>query len=258
MTAPALSRATPVWHGVEQVPLGWGPCVVTLGVFDGLHRGHARLVQRAVRTGRARGLPVVLVTFDPHPARVVGLPRDTAQLTTVERRAELAGDLGVDAVCVLRFTPEFARLGPAEFVEQVLVGALRAAAVVVGANFTFGHRGAGDPALLRALGERHGFTAEAVALLHAVAVPCSSTAVRTLLRAGDVHGAARVLGRPHRVDGVADGGELVVAEGTAVPAPGHYAVRLACGRHTDLEVTADGRLLVDASGVEFLDRLEGA
>lgn len=257
MSAPAPVRATPVWRGVEGVPVGRGPCVVTLGVFDGLHRGHARLVERAVRTGRDRGLPVVLVTFDPHPAQVVGPPRDTSALTTVDRRAELAGDLGVDAVCVLRFTREFALLTPAEFVEQVLAGALRVEAVVVGSNFTFGHRGAGDPALLHDLGRRHGFTVEAVALLHEVGTPCSSTSVRERLRAGDVRGAARVLGRPYRVDGVASGGALGVAAGTALPAPGRYAARLDDGRRTTVEVLPGGGLLVGTEGptsVEFLDR----
>jgi riboflavin kinase/FMN adenylyltransferase len=257
VTTPALTRATPVWRAVDEIPAGWGPCVVTLGVFDGLHRGHARLVQRAVQAGRARGLPVVLVTFDPHPARVVGVPRDTAALTTVERRAELAGDLGVDAVCVLPFTPAFAQLSPGAFVERVLVGSLRAAAVVVGANFTFGHRGAGDPALLQELGDRHGFTVEPVALLHEVDAPCSSTYVRERLRAGDVRGAARALGRPHRVDGIARGGALVAAEGTALPAPGLYIARVDGGRRTSVEVTRGGGLLVVAEGpvsVEFLDR----
>jgi riboflavin kinase/FMN adenylyltransferase len=242
VTTPALTRATPVWRAVDEIPAGWGPCVVTLGVFDGLHRGHARLVQRAVRTGRARGLPVVLVTFDPHPARVVGVPRDTAALTTVER---------------LPFTPAFAQLSPGAFVERVLVGSLRAAAVVVGANFTFGHRGAGDPALLQELGDRHGFTVEPVALLHEVDAPCSSTYVRERLRAGDVRGAARALGRPHQVDGIARGGALAFAEGTALPAPGLYIARVDGGRRTSVEVTRGGGLLVVAEGpvsVEFLDR----
>lgn len=134
-------------------------------------------------------------------------------------------------MCVLPFTPGFAQLSPGAFVERVLVGALRAVAVVVGANFSFGYRGAGDPALLHELGDRHGFTVEAVALLHEVGAPCSSTYVRERLRAGDVRGAARALGRPHRVDS---------------------------GRHTAVEVTPGGGLLVVAEGpvsVEFLDRV---
>ncbi|WP_116045942.1 adenylyltransferase/cytidyltransferase family protein [Amycolatopsis palatopharyngis] len=268
MSAPVAEAAAPLWHGVGEVPAGFGPCVVTLGVFDGLHRGHTRLVERALRVGSDRRLPTVVVTFDPHPARVLGLPRDTAQLSTVDRRAELARRLGVDAICVLPFTPEFATLGPAEFVEQVLVGGLRAQAVVVGADFTFGHRAAGTVETLRDLGSRHGFSTHGVDLLHAVGARCSSTAVRECLRLGDVHGATRILGRPHHVEGTlrpagAGATELVVAPGTAVPASGRYLGRLSGTGPITLRVTGDGRLLLEstgvrrgAGGVEFIDRME--
>jgi riboflavin kinase/FMN adenylyltransferase len=126
-------------------------------------------------------------------------------------------------------------------------GALRAlrTPVVVGANYRFGHQGAGDAALLRELGARHGFTADA---------PCSSTLVRALLRGSDIRGATRVLGHPHHVDGAVVYRALVPAPGTAVPAPGRYAVRLTCGKRLDADGTADGRVLVDADAVEFLER----
>jgi riboflavin kinase/FMN adenylyltransferase len=269
MTTPPVAAAVrvPPWRGLDQVPESWGPSVVTLGVFDGVHRGHARLIERAVRLGRFRGLPTVLVTFDPHPARVVAeilddtSPRDTAALSTVERRAELAAALGVDAVCVLRFTRELASVTAEEFVERVLVDTLRAAAVVVGANFTFGHRGAGDVDTLHRLGKRHGFTADGVALLQAVDAPCSSTHVRACLRRGDVRAAAFALGRPHRVEGTLAGGQVTVAEDTALPASGRY-VGLLDAHLIELEVTADGRLLVHPPGqvgrpgvAEFLDRV---
>ncbi|GAA4865017.1 FAD synthetase family protein [Pseudonocardia benzenivorans] len=246
----------PVWRGLGEIPDGWGRCVVTLGVFDGVHRGHAHLIGSAVRLGRARRLPTVLVTFDPHPARVLGLPRDTAALSTVERRAELAHQLGVDAVCVVPFTPALARVEAGDFAAQVLVGALHADAVVVGSNFTFGHRGTGDVDALRRLGEEHGFSTHPVGLLHAVGTPCSSTYIRGCLARGDVVAAARALGCPHRVDGVlflageVVGAEVVVAEGAAVPAPGRYVGRLTgtVGRPVDLEVTAAGRLFVRLPG----------
>lgn len=275
MSAP-VTEAAPVWRGVGEVPAGFGPCVATVGVFDGLHRGHVRLVERAVRLGGSRGLPAVLVTFDPHPARVLGLPRDTAQLSTVERRAELAGDLGLGAICALPFTPEFARLGPAEFVERVLVSGLRAQEVVVGANFTFGHRAAGTVETLRDLGEHRGFSTHSVDLVHAAGGRCSSTAARECLRRGDIRGATRVLGRPHRVEGtIRPAGdaeaELVAAHGTAVPAPGRYRGRVAGAgpvgvgpagsEPVALRVTDDGRVLVESPGVlpgggrvEFTDR----
>jgi len=257
MTATMLT-GTPVFHAPREVPATLGPCVATLGVFDGVHRGHARLIERAVVLGRAHGLPTLLVTFDPHPAKVLGLPRDTSALTTVDRRAELAGRLGVDAVCVLPFTTTFARLSPEEFAADVLVKSLRVAHVVVGANFTFGHRGAGTAAMLADLGERHGFAVAAVDLLPAGAsVPCSSTYIRRCLRDGDLSAATRALGRPPHLEGELDAaGALSFAPGTALPRPGTYivrlpnrrAARLTLGRHgAHLHGTglAPGRIGVD-------------
>lgn len=266
MTAPApLSREIPVWWGLDEVPADWASCVVTIGVFDGVYRGHARLIDRAVRVGRASGIPTVLVTFDPHPARVLDIPRDTAALTTVERRAELAAELGVDAVIVLRFTRELAAIPAEEFVVRVLVDTLHAAAVVVGANFTFGHRGAGDADVLRRLGTRHGFTADGVGLLHATDAPCSSTHVRECLRRGEVRAAAAALGRPHRVEDVLAGRVVSLAENTAVPAAGRYTGWVDA-RPVEVEVTADSWLVLHLPGpaptatrpvsVEFLGRIE--
>ncbi|MDQ0379756.1 cytidyltransferase [Amycolatopsis thermophila] len=241
-----MLRRTPVWRGT--VPGGLGPTVVTLGVFDGVHRGHARLIGEAVGIGRDRGLPTVLVTFDPHPARVVGPPRCTDALSTVERRAELAGELGVDAVCVLSFTRELAAMSPLDFVARILAGRLRAAAVVVGGNFTFGHRGAGTPDTLRRLGHNYGFTTHPVDLLPLAGTPCSSTHIRSCLRSGDVDGAARALGRPHRVQGVLGArGQLSVEPGTAVPAPGLYRGRLTDGEDVVVEVTETGAVVVRAA-----------
>jgi riboflavin kinase/FMN adenylyltransferase len=266
MSAPAPEKVAPLWRNVGEVPTTFGPCVVTLGVFDGLHRGHARLVERALEVGRAQQLPTVLVTFDPHPARVLGLPRDTGQLSTVERRAELARRLGVDAICVLPFTREFAKLSPDDFVEHVLVEALHAQEIVIGANFTFGHRAAGSVDTLRELGVRHGFATHSVGLLQEAGTRCSSTAVRDCLRRGDVLAAARVLGRPHSVEGTLQsvvGGEceLHAAGGTALPSPGSYFGKLAGIGLVTLRVTSDRRLIIEsapgASGfgsVEFIDR----
>ncbi|QGK70996.1 cytidyltransferase [Allosaccharopolyspora coralli] len=248
-----------LWNGLDEVPAGWGPCVVTLGVFDGVHKGHSTVIGHAVRAGRARGLPTVLVTFDPHPARVVGIDRDTATLTTVERRAELVHELGVDAVLVLPFTPELARVTADSFVDRVLVRTLEAREVVVGSNFTFGHKGSGTVDTLRELGRNHGFRAHGVNLTSVRDHPNSSTHVRTCLRSGDVRAATHALGRPHRIDAYCDTtGYLRLPAGTAIPAAGLYVART--GTDTvHVRVSPDGAILLlppspGAVNLEFLER----
>src|SRR5215472_2523302 len=227
------------WQGLHDVPDGWGRSVVTIGVFDGVHRGHQRVVGRAVEVAAQLGLPVVVVTFDPHPDEVVRPGSHPPFLCTARRRAQLLAGLGADAVCVLPFTQEFSRLGPDEFVRTVLVGRLHAARVVVGEDFRFGHRAAGDVALLAQLGEKYDFTAQGVPLLTDDGVTISSTGIRERLAAGDVAAAARDLGRPHRVEGVVVRGQrrgralgfptanLETLPHTAIPADGIYAGWLA-------------------------------
>jgi len=222
MTTIAVRRPTDLWSGLDAVEAGWGPCVVTIGMFDGVHRGHAQLVERAAEVAKDRGLPAVMVTFDPHPARVTGPGRDTATLSTPRRRAELAGDLGVNAVLVLPFTTKTARTPPEQFVEQVLVDRLRAQAVVVGSNFRFGSDGSGDVDLLHRLGRTHGFTAVSVDLLHLTRTRCSSTHIRNCLANGDIAAANQALGRPHRVEGQLLGRVLHVPPDTAMPGDGHF------------------------------------
>jgi riboflavin kinase/FMN adenylyltransferase len=216
----------PIWHGLENLPADLGCCVAALGVFDGVHRGHARLLEHAVQLGRDGDLPVVLVTFDPHPARVVGAPRDTSTLSNLDQRADWAAELGIDAVAVLPFTHALAALTPTDFVEQVLVQALLARVVVVGANFTFGAHAAGTTETLSEVGGALGFTTHPVDLLPVVDATCSSTYIRVCLQRGDVAGAARALGRPHQVDARLDDGVLRVDEDTALPAPGRYRARV--------------------------------
>jgi riboflavin kinase / FMN adenylyltransferase len=223
------------WQGLDDVPDDWGPAVVTIGVFDGVHRGHQRIVGRATAVAAELGLPVVVVTFDPHPDEVVRPGAHPPHLGTARRRAELLAGLGVDAVCVLPFTREFSELGPDEFVHAVLVDRLHAVRVVVGEDFRFGYRAAGDVALLAELGEKYDFTAEGVPLLADDGVRISSSEIRQRLAAGDVAAAARDLGRPHRVEGVVVRGQrrgralgfptanLETPPYTAIPADGIYA-----------------------------------
>jgi riboflavin kinase/FMN adenylyltransferase len=230
------------WRGVENTPSGWGRSVITIGVFDGVHRGHQEIIGHAVGRARSAGLNSVVVTFDPHPSEVVRPGSHPAMLTAPRRKAELVEALGVDALCVLPFTPAFSRLTPEEFVHDVLVEHLHAAAVVVGHNFRFGHRAAGDTALLTRLGHRFGFTVEDSPLLADGETTFSSTYVRACVDAGDVESAARALGREHRVEGVVVRGDrrgrelgfptanLEMHPYTAVPADGIYAGWLVRGK----------------------------
>ncbi len=225
--------------GLGEVPQAWGPSVITIGVFDGVHLGHQRIVSRAATAAREDGLPLVVVTFDPHPAEVIRPGSHPALLCSLRRRAQLLGELGADAVCVLEFTPAFSRLGPGEFVRAVLTDRLHVRHVVVGENFRFGHRAAGDLALLAELGEKYDFRAEGIPLLAEDGVTMSSSAIRDRVAAGDVAAAARGLGRPHRVEGVVVRGEqrgralgfptanLETAAHTAIPGDGVYAGWLA-------------------------------
>jgi riboflavin kinase / FMN adenylyltransferase len=223
------------WQGLADVPMDWGRSVVTIGVFDGVHRGHQRIIARTAEIAAGLGLPLVVMTFDPHPAEVIRPGTHPVLLCTAARRAELLAGLGADAVCIMPFTLEFSRLDPQEFVRLVLVDRLHAAAVAVGENFRFGHRAAGDVALLAELGEKYGFSAEAVPLLRDDGVKISSSLIRQKLADGDVTGAAGDLGRPHRVEGVVVPGQrrgralgfptanLETFPYTAIPADGVYA-----------------------------------
>ena len=225
------------WRGLEAIPAGWGRSVVTIGVFDGVHRGHARLIRHAVQRARDLDVPCVLMTFDPHPSEVVRPGSHPAQLTTLRRRADLVEQFGVEVFFVLPFTAELSRMPADEFVHELLVERLHVAEVVVGDNFTFGHKAAGNVALLRTLGRRFGFTAEDVSLLSQGELTYSSTYIRSCIDAGDVSAAGVALGRPHRVEGIVIRGEqrgrglgyptanLSTPRYAAIPADGVYACR---------------------------------
>jgi riboflavin kinase / FMN adenylyltransferase len=235
VTGPAILAGMQRWRGYEAVPSGWGRSVVTIGVFDGVHRGHQETIGRAVKRARDLGLQSVVMTFDPHPSEVVRPGSHPAVLTTPERQAELIETLGVDALCVVPFTAEFSRLSPEAFVHDVLVEHLHAAVVVVGDNFRFGRKAAGDVTLLARLGQRFGFTVEVPDLVGDDAAVLSSTYIRACVAAGDVAAAAAALGRPHRLEGVVVRGDgrgrelgfptanLLCGRYTAVPADGVYA-----------------------------------
>ena len=231
------------WRGLEATPGDLGRTVVTIGMYDGVHRGHQELIGAAVARARAMRRPCLLLTFDPHPAEVVRPGSHPAILTSMDRKAELVAELGVDAMCVLPFTQDFMRLSPETFTHTVLVEHLHAAQVVIGTNFTYGHRAAGTVDTLVAEGRRFGFSVEGVPLANVGAdvgeeVTISSTYIRAVVAAGDMDSAARALGRLHRVDGVVVRGDrrgrdlgyptanVECPPFTAIPADGVYAGHL--------------------------------
>ncbi|MGL4304681.1 MAG: bifunctional riboflavin kinase/FAD synthetase [Mycobacteriaceae bacterium] len=220
------------WRGLEEVPADWGRCVVTIGVFDGVHRGHAQLIARAVEYAKTKGLVSVLMTFDPHPMEVVFPGSHPAQLTTLTRRAELAEELGIDVFLVMPFTTDFMKLTPDRYIHEILVERLHVAEVIVGQNFTFGKKAAGNVEHLRKAGERFGFGVDGVDLVseHTAehSVTFSSTYIRSCVDAGDMQATTEALGRPHRVEGVVvrgDGRGRELGYPTAnVAAPMHAAI----------------------------------
>ncbi len=259
-----------VWTDVSQVPTGWGPSVVTLGNFDGVHRGHVAVLTRMVDDARAAGARAVAVTFTPHPAQV-HRPHDAPPLLLGDAdRLELLAETGLDAVLLVPYTLEFARQTPQEFVQRYLVDGLRARTVVVGRDVRFGWQNSGDLATMRELGERYGFEVEVIDDVRPGADPraepasrrWSSTWVRELLAQGDVAAAASVLGRPHRVRGVvvhgdARGRELgyptanLGATVGMVPADGVYAgtLRRAATRPDGSPVVPADRVLPAAVSI---------
>lgn len=188
------------WSALEDIPDDYGPSVVTLGNFDGVHKGHRAVLGTLVERAATLGLPSVAVTFDPHPLSVLRPETAPERITTNAQRAELLADAGLAALLMMEFTRELAAWTPERFVEEVFVRRLRARLVVVGEDTRFGARNSGDVHTLRDLGERFGFDVIVVTDL-GEDERWSSTQIRRMLAAGDVEHAAQVLGRPHRVCG---------------------------------------------------------
>jgi riboflavin kinase / FMN adenylyltransferase len=223
-----------IWRSLDDVPADLGRTVVVIGNFDGVHRGHQHVVREARAAADAEGLRVVAVTFDPHPMAVLRPEHAPTTITDIVTRADLLHEVGVDDVLVLPFDRGVASWTPQEFAQRVLADTLHAAVVVVGANFRYGSKAAGDVATLTASGEELGFRAVGVPLDGGPQV-WSSTYVRTCLAAGDVSGAAEALGRPFSVRGVVVRGDrrgralgfptanVPTREMAAAPADGVYA-----------------------------------
>ncbi|WP_323961280.1 bifunctional riboflavin kinase/FAD synthetase [Arthrobacter sp. JZ12] len=232
------------WRDLADVPEGFGPTVVTIGNFDGVHRGHQSVLQQLVAAASERGAAAVVVSFEPHPLQV-HRPEDAPELIMgLQDRVETLADTGIDGLLMMHYTLELASQTPEEFVRSVFVDGLRAKAVVIGHDVRFGRGNSGDLSTMESLGERLGFDVIAIddfgsSLRTSTTAQgerrCSSTWVREALEAGDVTTAARILGRPHRmrgevIHGAARGRELgfptanLSPEATGfIPADGVYA-----------------------------------
>ena len=200
------------WHGLETVPTGWGHCVVTIGVFDGVHRGHVALFERVAMEAKADGVRAAIVTFEPHPVEVLAPERAPCVLTTIDQRLSLFEEHGFDLGVVLTFDRSLASLTPADFVQAALVDEVAARRVIVGEDFRFGHNRAGDITTLSELGREFGFEAEAMHLVSDAGRRISSSDIRRLISEGDVSAAAALLGRGYRLAGTVVRGQAIARE----------------------------------------------
>jgi len=239
-----------IWDDLSDVPDDWPASVVTIGVFDGVHRGHRELIRRAVNRAHVLDVPAVVLTFWPNPAEVVKRGDPPTRLATLQQRLRLFADLGVSATLVLPFTPELSQASPEIFAGNIVAEGLRAKEVIVGENFRFGHRARGDVALMTEVGKRLGINVEGVHLLTTdrEGVAVSSTMIRRQVAEGEIAAANRALARPHRVEGVVVAGEgrgrelgfptanLAATPYAAIPADGVYAGRIVVDPYGDSTV----------------------
>ncbi len=284
-----MSTEPRVYRSLQEVQGAFGPCALSIGNFDGVHAGHRRILRRVVALARQHGWKPSALTFDPHPATIVAPDRAPRLLTTPQRRCGLMGSEGIEQVLVLPFDGQVAHLTPEEFARDVLVKALGVRAALVGANFRFGHEHEGDTTRLEALGRMYGFSIEVIPTIGLRGRTISSSAIRRLIQEGAVALAARLLERPHFLEGAVVPGYGVGSKQTVptlnlrtesevLPAGGVYITRTfdaAGGRHwpsvTNIgyrptfegaELTVETFLLAPLIGpdperirVEFLERL---
>lgn len=213
--------------------------VVLIGVFDGVHKGHQELLNRAKAI--AYGRQIIALTFDPHPTTVFAPDRAPTMLTTLADRVELLKIHGADQVAVMKFNEKFAAMSPDDFVKTILVDQLHVSTVIVGKNFTYGHKAAGTVETLIESATQYNFTVDAQELNADESEVISSTRIRSQVIDGSVEDARLLLGRPHRLDGVVVHGEkrgreigyptanLGKIEGQTIPADGVYAGWLTVG-----------------------------
>lgn len=187
---PGSQRATPM-----------RPVALTIGNFDGVHRGHQFMIARTIEVARERGIESCALTFEPHPREYFAGDGAPTRLTSLREKTELLAELGIGRVHVQRFTAEFAQLPPAGFIEHVLRDTLQTRWILVGDDFRFGAKRAGDHAQLKAAGPRCGFEVETMPTVQADGVRISSSAVRAALLDGELERAKLLLGRPYSISG---------------------------------------------------------
>jgi riboflavin kinase / FMN adenylyltransferase len=190
-----------IFRSPADIPGGFGPSVVTIGNFDGMHIGHRQIMRRVVALAKMRGAVPVVLTFDPHPARVLAPERAPKLLMTIDQRLRGMQEEGIEAVLLLPFSLDFARLTPEEFAEEILSRTSTARVVLVGDDFRFGYKQAGNVDTLRESGERLGFEVAAVSGIARRGERVSSSAIRKLIGAGAVSRACRMLGKPFALEG---------------------------------------------------------
>ncbi len=246
-----------------------GRTVVSVGNFDGLHLGHQKIIRQVVERARAAARRSAIVTFDPHPLRLLRPEHAPPLVQTLSQRLAGIEQLGVDAALVLRFDRAFSLLSPETFIEQILVGCLRVETILVGANFCFGHRGAGDVRLLAEFGKLRGFAVEIISPVEIGGRVVSSTAVRNAVASGNVADAAVLLGREFALTGdirpgAGRGASIVfptlnlAAEQELLPKLGVYATESIVGARLYPSVTNVGtRPTFDGQGVTVESHLFG-
>jgi riboflavin kinase/FMN adenylyltransferase len=225
-----------VYRSLDEVPPDFGPSALTIGNFDGVHAGHRRILRRVKEVALERGLKASALTFNPHPSKVVAPARAPRLMNSPEQRCALMGEEGIEQVFIMPFDRHVAHLTPEQFVEQVLVRKLGVRAVVLGHDFCFGYKQAGNVRVLGELGRKYGFTTEEVKGVTVRGQLVSSTGLRQLIEAGRVSQAARLLERPYALEGEVVAGRGVGSKQTVptlnlaantevLPATGVYVTR---------------------------------
>jgi riboflavin kinase / FMN adenylyltransferase len=202
------------YRGLDHLPADFGPSAITIGNFDGVHLGHREILRRVLAVAGEKQSKSTALTFDPHPTKLVAPARAPKLLTSVEERTRLIQQCGIERVVILPFTAEIAKLSPEEFGREILAEKLQARAVLVGDNFRFGNRTAGDARTLEELGHKYGFESETIPAVQWRNRPISSSEIRRLIEAGEVSRAGRMLGRPYALSGVVAKGQGIGSKQT--------------------------------------------